>query len=170
MAGRRDEAELRTVENDTAGQLAQMGCTPRHNTVDCPTLFWAGHTPVTRRRLPGGGKFPPRSWNRPSACSRPRRTTASSPSPFGIRLSDRRSGVPVHVDISDEADAARHNHQPQQVRARPVGQRQVVLHQPPRAQLLRAGAHVLLVDTGNSYQGLCGPYKREDARRRPAYT
>ena len=42
MAWAEDEAELRTAGNDTAGQLAQMGCTPRHNTVDCPALFWAG--------------------------------------------------------------------------------------------------------------------------------
>lgn len=31
------------------------------------------------------------------------------------------------------------HHQPQQVRAGSVGQRQVVLHEPPRAPVLRAG-------------------------------
>ena len=37
------------------------------------------------------------------------------------------------------AHEARRHHQPQQVRARSLGQRQVVLHEPPRAPVLRAG-------------------------------
>ena len=93
-------AELRTVGNDTAGQLAQMGCTPRHNTVDCPTLFWTG-IPGNAADFPAEESF--HTFLEQAVCLFTAETNyRSSPSPFGIRLSDRRSGVPVHVDISDE--------------------------------------------------------------------
>lgn len=46
-----DREELRRVKNDTGSQLAMMECTPRHNTVDAPVLYWAG--------IPGNaGDFP----------------------------------------------------------------------------------------------------------------
>ena len=35
------EAELKRLRNDVGSQLATMGCTPHHNTVDVPVLFWA---------------------------------------------------------------------------------------------------------------------------------
>ena len=31
--------ELKHLRNDVGSQLASMECVPRHNTVDCPTLF-----------------------------------------------------------------------------------------------------------------------------------
>ena len=39
MAWSDDAEELRRIKNDVGGQLATMGCMPRHNTIDCPTLF-----------------------------------------------------------------------------------------------------------------------------------
>jgi len=41
MAWAESEAELKRIRNDVGSQLALMGCTPRHNTVDVPVLFWA---------------------------------------------------------------------------------------------------------------------------------
>ncbi len=41
MAWSDDREELKRIKNDAGSQLAAMECTPRHNTVDCPTLFWA---------------------------------------------------------------------------------------------------------------------------------
>ena len=63
-----DREELRRVKNDTGSQLAMMECTPRHNTVDAPVLYWAG--------IPGNaGDFPAEEsfytfWNRPSVSLR----------------------------------------------------------------------------------------------------
>ena len=42
LAWSEDEEELRLIRNDVGSQLALMECKPRHNTVDVPTLFWAG--------------------------------------------------------------------------------------------------------------------------------
>ena len=33
--------ELKHIKNDVGSQLASMECVPRHNTIDCPTLYWA---------------------------------------------------------------------------------------------------------------------------------
>ena len=41
MAWAESESELKRIRNDVGSQLALMGCTPRHNTVDVPVLFWA---------------------------------------------------------------------------------------------------------------------------------
>ena len=51
MAWSEDKEELSRIKNDVGSQLALMECKPRHNTVDTPTLFWAG--------IPGNaGDFP----------------------------------------------------------------------------------------------------------------
>lgn len=42
MAWSDDRDELKRIRNDVGSQLALMECKPRHNTVDTPTLFWAG--------------------------------------------------------------------------------------------------------------------------------
>ncbi len=34
--------ELRQIKNDVGSQIALMECKPRYNTVDVPTLYWAG--------------------------------------------------------------------------------------------------------------------------------
>ena len=94
-----DREELRRVKNDTGSQLAMMECTPRHNTVDAPVLYWAG--------IPGNaGDFPAEesfyTFLEQAVCLFTAETNyRSSPSPFGIRMADRRNGIPLHVDISD---------------------------------------------------------------------
>ena len=51
MAWGEELEELKHLRNDVGSQLASMECVPRHNTVDCPTLFWAA--------IPGNeGDFP----------------------------------------------------------------------------------------------------------------
>ena len=72
---------------------------PRHNTVDCPTLFWAA--------IPGNeGDFPSEesfhTFIEQSVCLFTEETNyMDSPSPFGIKMADRISGKPLHIDISD---------------------------------------------------------------------
>ena len=41
MAWSDDAEELKHIKNDVGSQLASMECVPRHNTIDCPTLYWA---------------------------------------------------------------------------------------------------------------------------------
>lgn len=99
MAWAESEQELRAVRNDVGSQLALMECKPRHNTIDAPALYWAG--------MPGNaGDFPAEesfyTFLEPALCFFIGETNyKSSPSPFGIRMADRISGKPIHVDISD---------------------------------------------------------------------
>lgn len=94
-----DEEELKHIRNDVGSQLALMECKPRHNTVDAATLYWAA--------MPGNsGDFPSEesfyTFIEPALCFFTEETNyRNSVSPFGIKMADRVSGKPLHVDISD---------------------------------------------------------------------
>ena len=94
------ETALKGICNDVGSQLALMGCTPHRNTVDVPALFWAG-IPGAEGEFPAEESFP--TFLEQALCFFAEETAyRSSPSPFGIKLVDRLSGIPLHLDISDE--------------------------------------------------------------------
>ena len=144
---------LRNVKNDTGSALAQMGCKPRYNTVDAPTLYWAG--------IPGGeGDFPAEesfhTFIEQAACLFIGETNyASSPSPFGIKMADRLSGRPLHLDISDESMRRGITTNRNKFILGPSGSGKSFFTNHLVRNYYEQGAHILLVDTGNSYKGLC---------------
>ena len=90
--------ELKRIRNEVGAQLALMGCTPHHNTVDVPTLFWAA-IPGNEADFPAEESF--HTFLEQALCFFTAETNyRSSPSPFGIKMVDRLTGVPVHLDIS----------------------------------------------------------------------
>ena len=148
-----DREELRRVKNDTGSQLAMMECTPRHNTVDAPALYWAG--------IPGNaGDFPAEesfyTFLEQAVCLFTAETNyRSSPSPFGIRMADRRNGIPLHVDISDLPMKRGIITNRNKFVLGPSGSGKSFFTNHLVRQYYEQGTHILLVDTGNSYQGLC---------------
>ena len=99
MAWSDDAEELKRIKNDVGSQLASMGCVPRHNTTDCPTLFWAG-IPGNAADFPAEESF--HTFIEQAVCLFAGETNyKDSPSAFGIRMADRISGKPLHIDISD---------------------------------------------------------------------
>ena len=99
MAWAESESELKRIRNDVGSQLALMGCTPRHNTVDVPVLFWAA-IPGNEADFPAEESF--YTFLDQALCLFNGETNyRSSLSPFGIKMSDRLSGIPLHLDISD---------------------------------------------------------------------
>ena len=148
-----DREELRRVKNDTGSQLAMMECTPRHNTVDAPVLYWAG--------IPGNaGDFPAEesfyTFLEQAVCLFTAETNyRSSPSPFGIRMADRRNGIPLHVDISDLPMKRGIITNRNKFVLGPSGSGKSFFTNHLVRQYYEQGTHILLVDTGNSYQGLC---------------
>ena len=99
MAWSDDGEELKRIRNDVGSQLASMGCVPRHNTTDCPTLFWAG-IPGNAADFPAEESF--HTFIKQAVCLFTGETNyRDSPSAFGIRMADRISGKPLHIDISD---------------------------------------------------------------------
>jgi len=100
MAWSDDAEELRRIKNDVGSQLATMGCMPRHNTIDCPTLFWSA-MPGNEADFPAEESF--YTFIEPAVCFFTAETNyRSSLSPFGIKMVDRLTGKPIHLDISDE--------------------------------------------------------------------
>ena len=148
-----DREELRRVKNDTGSQLAMMECTPRYNTVDTPVLYWAG--------IPGNaGDFPAEesfyTFLEQAVCLFAGETNyRSSPSPFGIRMADRQNGIPVHVDISDLPMKRGIITNRNKFILGPSGSGKSFFTNHLVRNYYEQGAHILLVDTGNSYQGLC---------------
>ena len=153
MAWAEDEEELRRVKNDTGSQLAMMECTPRHNTVDTPVLYWAG--------IPGNaGDFPAEesfyTFLEQAVCLFTAETNyRSSPSPFGIRMADRQNGIPIHVDISDLPMKRGIITNRNKFILGPSGSGKSFFTNHLVRQYYEQGTHILLVDTGNSYQVLC---------------
>ena len=153
LAWSNDKEELRQVKNDVGSALALMECKPRHNTIDTATLYWAG--------IPGNaGDFPAEesfyTFIEPALCFFTAETNyKDSLSPFGIRMADRLSGKPIHLDISDLPMKKGITTNRNKFILGPSGSGKSFFTNHMVRQYYEQGAHVLLVDTGNSYQGLC---------------
>lgn len=164
MAWSEDPSELKQLKNDCGSALALMECKPRHNTTDTATLYWAG--------MPGNaGDFPSEesfyTFIEPALCFFTEETNYhNSPSPFGIKMADRLTGKPIHLDISDLPMKRGIITNRNKFILGPSGSGKSFFTNHMVRQYYEQGAHVLLVDTGNSYQGLCelikGKTKGED--------
>ena len=153
MAWAESEAELKRIRNDVGSQLALMGCTPRHNTVDVPVLFWAA-IPGNEADFPAEESF--YTFLDQALCLFNGETNyRSSLSPFGIKMSDRLSGIPLHLDISDLPMKRGVITNRNKFILGPSGSGKSYLTNHLVRQYWEQGSHILLVDTGNSYQGLC---------------
>jgi hypothetical protein len=131
--------ELKQLKNDTGSALALMECKPRHNTTDVATLYGQ----ECQAMQVDFYTFIP------ALCFPLKTNYKSSPSPFGIKMADRLTGKPIHLDIL----ICRKVLSQEQIHIRSIRFRKVIFYQSYGETILRARAHVLLVDTGNSYQG-----------------
>ncbi|CDN30481.1 Conjugative transposon protein TraG [Mucinivorans hirudinis] len=153
MAWSDDKEELKHIKNDVGSQLAQMECKPRHNTVDTPTLFWAG-IPGNEADFPSEESF--YTFIEQAVCFFTQETNyQSSPSPFGIKMVDRLTGKPLHIDISDLPMKRGITTNRNKFVLGPSGSGKSFFMNHLVRQYYEQGTHVVLVDTGNSYQGLC---------------
>ncbi|KGN79865.1 conjugal transfer protein TraG [Porphyromonadaceae bacterium COT-184 OH4590] len=167
MAWSEDMDELKQTRNDVGSQLALMECKPRHNTVDVATLYWAG--------IPGNsGDFPAEesfyTFIEPALCFFTEETNyRSSPSPFGIKMADRISGKPLHVDISDLPMKKGVITNRNKFILGPSGSGKSFFTNHMCRQYYEQGTHIVLVDTGNSYQGLCNLINRKTGGKDGVY-
>ena len=153
MAWSDDREELKHIKNDVGSQIALMECKPRHNTTDVPTLFWAG--------IPGNeGDFPFEesfyTFIPQALCFFTGETNyKSSLSPFGIKMVDRVTGRPLHLDISDLPMKKGVITNRNKFVLGPSGSGKSFFMNHLVRQYYEQNSHIVLVDTGNSYQGLC---------------
>lgn len=95
-----DRDELKLLKNMVSSALAQMDAVSKQETLGAPQIFWAG-IPGNSPDFPMNDTFD--TFLEQATCFLNLETGyRSSISPVGLRLGDRLTGKPVHVDISDE--------------------------------------------------------------------
>ncbi len=145
--------ELRRVKNDVGSALALMECTPHHNTTDLPAVYWAG-IPGNEADFPAEETF--YTFIPQALCFFTAETCyRNSLSPFGIRMVDRLTGKPVFLDISDLPMKKGVVTNRNKFILGPSGSGKSFFTNHLVRQYWEQGTHILLVDTGNSYKGLC---------------
>lgn len=145
--------ELKTIRNLCSSALTQMDATPKLETEGAAQIFWAG-IPGNAADFPMNDTFDTFS---PQGCCFFNLETnyQSSISPIGIRLGDRLSGKPVHVDISDEPMEKGICTNRNKFILGPSGSGKSFFTNHMVRSYYEQGTHVVLVDVGHSYKGLC---------------
>jgi len=148
-----DPQKLKEIRKDTAAAISQIGANPHPETVSAPQIWWAG-IPGNASDLPANERFS--AFAEQAACFLlPETNYRSSISPFGIRLGDRITGKPVHVDISDEPIRTGWITNRNKFVLGGSGSGKSFFTNHLVRSYYEQGAHVVIVDIGNSYQGLC---------------
>lgn len=145
--------ELAEVRNVCASALSKIGAVARIETVGAPQVFWAG-IPGNAADLPINETFD--TFVNQACCFFNLETNyRSSNSPIGIRLCDRVSGRPLHVDISDEPMERGIITNRNKIIIGPSGSGKSFLTNHAARAYAETGSHIVVVDMGNSYKGLC---------------
>ncbi|MEO7982566.1 MAG: TraG family conjugative transposon ATPase [Bacteroidota bacterium] len=145
--------ELKDVRNLVSSALAQMDAVPKQELDGAPQIFWAG-IPGNEADFPMNDSFD--TFAEQACCFLNLETNyRSSVSPVGIRLGDRLSGKPVHVDISDEPMKKGVCTNRNKFILGPSGSGKSFFTNHMVRSYYEQGTHVVLVDVGHSYKGLC---------------
>jgi conjugation system TraG family ATPase len=148
-----DPSECKEARNKVAAALAQIDARVKQESASAAQLFWCG-IPGNAAELPYEEVFD--TFAEQACCFLNNETNyQSSPSPIGIRLGDRLTGLPIHLDLSEWplANGMIQNLNRFVLASSGSGKSFFCNH------LVRSyfeqGAHVLLIDVGHSYKGLC---------------
>lgn len=145
--------ELKDIKNLVSSALAQMDAVAKQETAGAPQIFWAG-MPGNEADFPMNETFD--TFAEQAVCFLNLETNyRSSLSPVGIRLGDRLTGMPVHVDISDEPVKLGICTNRNKFILGPSGSGKSFFTNHMVRSYYEQGAHIVLVDVGNSYKGLC---------------
>jgi conjugation system TraG family ATPase len=161
------DAELKRIKNDVGSQITAMDCKARHNVVDAPILFWAG-IPGNAADFPSEDTF--MTFLEAATCFLTYETCQKdSLSPFGIKLTDRYTGKPLHVDISDAPMKKGIITNRNKFILGPSGSGKSFFTNHVMRQYYEQNSHIVLVDTGNSYLGLCQLINRKTSGKDGIY-
>lgn len=149
-----DEREqLKDLKNMVSSALAQMDGVAKQETLGAPQVFWAG-IPGNAADFPMNDTFD--TFTEQACCFLNLETGyRSSTSPMGIRLGDRLTGRPVHVDISDEPMKLGICTNRNKFILGPSGSGKSFFTNHMVRTYYEQGTHIVLVDVGHSYKGLC---------------
>jgi len=153
LAWSTDKEELKDIKNKVSSALAQMDAAAKQETVGAPQIFWAG-IPGNAADFPMNDTFD--TFTEQAVCFLNMETGyRSSLSPVGIRLGDRLTGKPVHVDISDEPAKMGICTNRNKFILGPSGSGKSFFTNHMVRSYYEQGTHIVLVDVGHSYKGLC---------------
>ena len=148
-----NESNYQQIKSNTASAIAQMDCVPYQDTLSAPMLFWAG-IPGNAGDFPAEDRFS--TYLEVAVCLFYNETNyQNSPSPFGIKVVDRFTGKPLHIDISDEPYKKGIINNLNKFIIGPSGSGKSFFMNHLLRQYYEQGAHAVIVDVGNSYWGLC---------------
>jgi conjugation system TraG family ATPase len=148
-----NKKELKEIKTLVSSALAQMDASPKQETDGAPQIFWAG-LPGNEADFPINDTFD--TFAEQATCFLNLETNyQSSVSPVGIRLGDRLTGKPVHVDISDEPMKKGVITNRNKFILGPSGSGKSFFTNHMVRSYYEQGTHIVLVDVGHSYRGLC---------------
>ena len=153
LAWTKDVNQLSEIKKQVGAAFTQMEASVKEETVGAPQIFWAG-IPGNSADFPMNDTFD--TFLEPATCFLNLETGyQSSISPFGIRLGDRQSGRPIHVDLSDEPVKRGICTNRNKFILGPSGSGKSFFTNHLVRSYYEQGTHVVLVDVGHSYKGLC---------------
>ncbi|MCH5597939.1 TraG family conjugative transposon ATPase [Niabella ginsengisoli] len=145
--------ELKELKNLVTSAMAQMEATTKLETAGAAQIWWAG-IPGNAADLPLNETFD--MFAEQACCFLNLETNyQDSISPFGLRLGDRLTGKPVHVDISDEPVQKGICTNRNKFILGPSGSGKSFFTNHMLRSYYEQGTHIVLVDVGHSYRGLC---------------
>ena len=149
-----DDAEkVKDLKNLVTSAMAQMDAVAKKET-DGQAQIWFAGLPGNEADFPMNDTF--HTFVEQATCFFNLETNyRSSVSPFGLRLGDRLSGTPVHVDISDEPIRQGFTTNRNKFILGPSGSGKSFYTNHMVRSYYEQGTHVVLVDVGHSYKGLC---------------
>jgi conjugation system TraG family ATPase len=148
-----DWKAVKDIKNLVSSALSQLDAVPKQELAGSPQIHWAG-IPGNESDFPMNDTFD--TFAEQASCFLNLESSyRSSLSPTGIRLGDRLSGKPVHVDISDEPVRKGIITNRNKFILGPSGSGKSFFTNHMVRSYYEQGTHVVLVDVGHSYKGLC---------------
>ena len=148
-----DREKSKDLKNLVSSAMAQMDATAKQET-DGQAQIWFAGLPGNEADFPMNDTFD--TFVEQATCFFNLESNyRSSVSAFGIRMGDRLSGRPVHVDISDEPIKLGFTTNRNKFILGPSGSGKSFYTNHMVRSYYEQGTHVVLVDVGHSYKGLC---------------
>lgn len=152
-----DESYVSLLQKNSAvgGSLSAMDCNVSKTEVIVPHLFWAA-IPGAASNYPDEMRF--LSFISQGICLFNMETNYSDLTGEkcqGLKLTDRLSGIPVRVDVSDEPVKRGWASAKNKFILGPSGSGKSFFTNVMVSQKYDQGEHLVIVDVGDSYQGLC---------------
>jgi conjugation system TraG family ATPase len=148
-----DPGKVRDLKNLVGSAMAQLDAVCKQETDGAAQLWFAG-MPGNEADFPMNDSFD--TFAEQAACFFNLESNyRDSISPFGIRLGERLNGLPVHVDISDEPMKLGLTTNRNKFILGPSGSGKSFFTNHLVRSYYEQGAHIVLVDVGHSYKGLC---------------